>query len=146
MHRDNVNAISLIVDKVNEDGSFDRADALYVCSLVDQWAEQVQAAADYFEEYRQLDSAKVDEEPSLSRLETDVKHKQPLIREMVAECESMNAPKSVKPSSSSAPTPNVDFTNMTEEEIEAELRKDPCYRGRGPLGHIWDIECQLRTR
>ena len=145
-HWDNLVAITMIMDGINEDNVVDLGETQYVCSLVNQWEEQMQAAADYIKEYRRIDGALVDETPSLSNLEIKVNEKLSLIGDLVASCEAADSPMPVTPTSNPTPTPAVDFTNMTEEEIEAELQKDPCYMGKGQFGYRWDVECQMRRK
>ena len=145
-HWDNLVAITMIMDGINEDNVVDLGETQYVCSLVNQWEEKMQAAADYIKEYRRIDNALVDETPSLANLEIKAKEKLSLIGDLVASCEVVDSPMPITPTLNSTPTPAVDFTNMTEEEIEAELQKDPCYMGKGQFGYRWDVECQMRRK
>ena len=147
-HWENLDAIREAVYKVDEDGVVDLAETVVVCAAVGQWVEQYQAAADYVEEYRQVDGAKVDAEPTLLNLEKDVTTILPRLKFAEAQCLEINGPAPTKANVDSRPTavPLSDWVNMTEEEREAELRKDPCYMGKGPLGYMYDVDCQMRER
>ena len=150
-HRDNLQELEGTLESFWGDKSFNDSEAQYMCAVVPTWESIVQEALDFMEEFRRVDPELVTETPRLINLENSAIAKASFIDDLINVCASIglgefremvtSTPESKTPR---VLTPTPDWLNMTEEEKEAEFSKNPCYHGKGPLGHIWDTECLVR--
>ena len=149
-HWENVDAFTLAIDEIWADSSTSDNEGLYICSMASQWKSEMQAAIDYVGEFRRVDPETVAKNPGLGNLETAAIGMAGHIDGFIDTCHEYGV---IVPGDILTPTletvtprvhtPTPDWSNMTEEEIGAELSKDPCFMGKGPVGWMWDTECQM---
>ncbi len=85
-HWENLDAFDRAVSKIQEDRVVDATEASYICTVAPQWAEQMQAAQAYIQDYRQHDPELVTKTPSLHRLEGDASAKSEFVADLIANC------------------------------------------------------------
>ena len=85
-HWKNVDAFSAGVAEINADRVIDRAEHQDMCFKVAQWRDQLEAAREYVQEYREVEPGTVTRTPGLQRLESQVEQGLAVVRELEPTC------------------------------------------------------------
>ena len=117
------------------------------CYKAPQWEDQLVAAQEYVAAYREVEPTVVAETPRLWKLEQEAERALELV--MAAECVGLPSAGGLATSEPvTRPALNQEILRTgTDEEILAELSRDPCFKGRVVKGEIvttyWDDACIL---
>ena len=120
------------------------------CYKAPQWQNQLVAAQEYVAAYREVEPTVVAETPRLWKLEQEAERALELV--MAAECVGLPSSGGLATSEPvTRPALNQEILRTgTDEEILAELSRDPCFKGRVVKGEIvttyWDDACILESR
>ena len=141
-HFDTISAMRQSIDQIAEDKVVDREEFSHICFVYDQWDSQLEAAKTYITSLNRND---------LMGLEVDIERLRRVVSTLPGECGQTVQPavNSDLPSEQNNRR-NDDLRQLVidkvggDEELADEILNDPCFRGIGPLGFIWDMDCQMR--
>ena len=135
-------------ERISEDKVIDASEAEYVCFVHPQWATQLKEAEAYIVSLN---------EPDLEGWLIDIQTYTELVDQAAIDCGDTPLLPSEQPiEQDSTKTPGVEdpwefirdrdvvIERVGDKELAEELLSDPCFKGMGPIGAIWDVECQMR--
>ena len=140
-HFDIISAMSKSIEQISEDKVIDKEELSYVCFVHVQWGNQLQAAEEYIGSLNRDD---------LVGVEVDIEKLRRVVSTMPDSCDQPELPAT---SSDTITEQGLWQANRNrqavidrvgDETLADELLDDPCFKGVGPIGAIWDVECQMR--
>ena len=151
VHWEYVDAFQASVEVVMEDKVFSPQEIRDSCYKVPQWEDQLVAAQEYVAAYREVEPTVVAETPRLWKLEQEAERALELVRATSSYCGAPSAGGLATSEPVTRPALNQEILRTgTDEEILAELSRDPCFKGRVVKGETvttyWDDACILGSR
>ena len=151
VHWGYVDAFQASVEVVMEDKVFSPQEIRDSCYKVPQWEDQLVAAQEYVAAYREVEPTVVAETPRLWKLEQEAERALELVRATSSYCGAPSAGGLATSEPVTRPALNQEILRTgTDEEILAELSRDPCFKGRVVEGTTvityWDDACRLSSR
>ena len=150
VHWGYVDAFQASMEVMMEDKVIGVQESREFCYKAPQWEDQLVAAQEYVAAYREVEPTVVAETPRLWKLEQEAGRALELV--MAAECVGLPFAGGLATSEPvTRPALNQEILRTgTDEEILAELSRDPCFKGRVVKGEIvttyWDDACILESR
>ena len=142
VHWEYVDAFQASMEVMMEDKVIGVQESRDFCYKAPQWEDQLVAAQEYVAAYREVEPTVVAEAPRLLMLELEAERALELV--MAAECVGLPSAGGLATSEPvTRPALNQEILRTgTDEEILAELSRDPCFKGRVVKGEIvttyWD--------
>ncbi len=147
-HIEILGAMKASFERISEDKVIDDAEAQHICYVHPQWTAQLREAEKYIVSL---------DEPDLKGWLIDIQNYRELVDQTALDCGDAPVTPSEPPiEQDSTKTPGVgdawDYNRdrdvvierVGDKELAEELLSDPCFMGMGPIGAIWDMECQMR--
>ena len=150
VHWGYVDAFQASMEVMMEDKVIGVQESREFCYKAPQWEDQLVAAQEYVAAYREVEPTVVAETPRLWKLEQEAGRALELV--MAAQCVGLPSAGGLATSEPvTRPAFNQEILRTgTDEEILAELSRDPCFKGRVVKGEIvttyWDDACILESR
>lgn len=135
-------------ERISEDMVIDADEAELICFVHRQWTVQLKEAEEYIVSL---------DKPDLKGWLIDIQAYGELVDQAAIHCgDSSLIPSDPTIDQDLIKTPTVEdawefnrdrevvIERVGDKELAEELLNDPCFKGMGPIGAIWDIECQMR--